>query len=97
MQDHVMKVLIGVAILVIAGTIGLVANDHNTIVVHGERLEKVNKVEVAVDDLRQTTIDVKLNIVEARSEIRAFGKKLEETDRRTQKIEEAVNKLQRSR
>ena len=82
-----MKILVGVAIAVISGTIAVVASDHNTIVVHGERLEDVKKLDVAVNDLRQSNTDIKLSVIEIKTEVRSLNKT-------TGEIKESVKKLE---
>jgi uncharacterized membrane protein (DUF106 family) len=85
-QDHVMKILIGVAILVIAGTIGLVANDHNTIVVHGEKLEEVKSLKAVVNDLRTSNTDIKVAVEGVKAQVTSLNEK-------TNDIRDAVNGL----
>lgn len=82
-----MKILVGVAIAVISGTIAVVASDHNTIVVHGERLEDVKKLDVMVNDLRQSNTDIKLSVIKIETEVGNLTKT-------TREINDSVKKLE---
>lgn len=90
MNKHFMSILVGVAVLVISAAIVAVAHDHSVIVVHTEQLEDVKKLDVAVNDLRQSNTDIKVSVSEIKTEMRSIGEK-------TGKIEEAVNRLQADR